>query len=142
MIDFAKSRPDPKPVMICESTPQGYDLEISQYDSREGAVSRASIGETIDGAGVLFTQGMDAAKEQFKAGTWFGNMTVEQQEQADYYDTAMAAFCNKPWFYGFCWWDWLDLIYNISEAKDNKNFCIYGKLADDILKNGISAINN
>lgn len=62
------------------------------------------------------------------------NMPAEQQEQADYYDTAMAAFWSEPWFCGFFWWDWPAILYDISQAKDNRDFCIYGKLAEDVIR--------
>lgn len=65
-----------KPVMIAESAPQGYDLEISEYDTTPSLVSRASTGYTYEGAKTLFTQGLNAAETQFKPGTWFANLSA------------------------------------------------------------------
>ncbi len=73
LVEFARAHN--KPVMVCEATPQGYDLEISEYDATPGKVSRASTGITYEGANTLFTQGEDAARSQFSSGTWFENMS-------------------------------------------------------------------
>lgn len=62
------------------------------------------------------------------------NMPVDQQEQADYYDTVMETFWDEPWFSGFFWWDWPAILYDIDKAKDDKNFCAYGKEAEQVLK--------
>ncbi len=75
LVNFARKHN--KPVMICEATPQGFDLEISEYDATPGKVSRASTGITYEGAQVLFSQGEAAANNQFKSGTWFENMSGE-----------------------------------------------------------------
>lgn len=61
-------------------------------------------------------------------------MPADQQEQADYYETAMEAFWNEPWFCGFFWWDWPAILYDAKDAEKNKDFCIYGKKAETILK--------
>ena len=61
-------------------------------------------------------------------------MPVDQQEQADYYDTVMETFWDEPWFSGFFWWDWPAILYDIDKAKDDKNFCAYGKEAEQVLK--------
>ncbi|UII23856.1 Ig-like domain-containing protein [Fulvivirga ligni] len=76
MLNFARSHN--KPVMIAEATPQGYDLEISQYDPTPSLVSRAATGWTYEGAKTLFTQGISAAQSQFAPGTWFENMSAQQ----------------------------------------------------------------
>ncbi|PWJ38498.1 fibronectin type III domain-containing protein [Sediminitomix flava] len=75
MLAFARERN--KPVMIAESTPQGYDLEISEYDNTPSMVSRAATGWTYEGAQTLFTEGLAAAEEQFAPGTWFDNFSAE-----------------------------------------------------------------
>lgn len=62
------------------------------------------------------------------------DMPPEQQEQADYYDTAMETFWNEPWFCGFFWWDWPAILYDIDDAKNDKNFCAYGKEAEKVMK--------
>ncbi len=76
MIAFARARK--KPVMVCEATPQGYDLEISEHSSTQSAVGRNSTGITYEGAKVLLSQGDDAAKSQFGPGTWFENISADQ----------------------------------------------------------------
>lgn len=62
------------------------------------------------------------------------NMPADQEEQADFYDTAMETFWNEPWFCGFFWWDWPAILYDIKAAENDKNFCAYGKKAEKVLK--------
>lgn len=58
----------------------------------------------------------------------------DEQEQADFYQSAMEATWDIPWFCGYFWWDWKAKLPPIEEAKDNRDFTIYGKLAEDTLK--------
>ncbi|NME70889.1 fibronectin type III domain-containing protein [Flammeovirga aprica] len=76
MLAFAREHN--KPVMIAEATPQGYDLEISEYDPTPSMISRAATGYTYEGAKTLFTEGLSAAEEQFAPGTWFGNYDAQE----------------------------------------------------------------
>ena len=62
------------------------------------------------------------------------DMPADQQEQADFYDTAMETFWNEPWFCGFFWWDWPAILYDVKNAENDKNYCIYGKLAEGVLR--------
>jgi hypothetical protein len=61
-------------------------------------------------------------------------LPYDGEEQARYYQAALESFWDQPWFLGFCWWDWKAQLYKQEEAKTNKDFCIYGKPAEAVLK--------
>ena len=58
----------------------------------------------------------------------------DEQEQADFYDTAMEATWNLPWFGGYFWWDWRAILPPEEEMARDRDFAIYGKLAEKTLR--------
>jgi hypothetical protein len=56
------------------------------------------------------------------------------QEQARFYEAALRVFWNEPWFCGYSWWDWKPKLYKKEEADQNKEFVIYGKPAEQVLR--------
>ncbi|ERI94438.1 hypothetical protein HMPREF1982_01074 [Clostridiales bacterium oral taxon 876 str. F0540] len=65
---------------------------------------------------------------------WQEDFPYDEDEQAMFYSSAMKSFWDEEWFCGFFWWDWKHNLYNLEEAKQNRDFCIYGKKAEGILK--------
>jgi hypothetical protein len=63
-----------------------------------------------------------------------GNI-VSQKEQADFYESAFRTFYHRKWFAGYFWWDWRAVLYDLEQAKDNKDFNLYGKEAELVLRN-------
>ena len=59
---------------------------------------------------------------------------TDEQEQSDFYESAMEATWNKPWFCGYFWWDWKAVIPPEDKAKENRDFTVYGKLAEKTLR--------
>jgi hypothetical protein len=59
---------------------------------------------------------------------------TDQQEQANYYQAMLETFSDEPWFMGWCWWDWPARLYDKSDAATDRSFCIYGKQAEDVLR--------
>ena len=59
---------------------------------------------------------------------------LNEQEQSDFYESAMEATWDIPWFAGYFWWDWKAKIPPIEEAKRNRDFTVYGKKAEETLK--------
>jgi len=57
-----------------------------------------------------------------------------QQEQADFYDSVMEVFWDEPWFAGFFWWDWKAVLPQGERLAQNRDFGVYGKLAEETLK--------
>ncbi len=58
----------------------------------------------------------------------------DQQEQADFYESAMWATWDKPWFAGYFWWDWKAKLPPEEKAAENRDFTVYGKLAEKVLR--------
>lgn len=61
-------------------------------------------------------------------------LPTDEQEQADFYETAMEATWDKEWFAGYFWWDWKVTLPPESEMKNDRDFTVYGKLAEKTLK--------
>ena len=64
----------------------------------------------------------------------YTDLSFNEDEQARFYNTALKAFWNEPWFSGFFWWDWKHHLYHLEDAKKDKDFSIYGKKAELIIK--------
>ncbi|KGA97810.1 glycosyl hydrolase 53 [Alkalihalobacillus alcalophilus ATCC 27647 = CGMCC 1.3604] len=65
-------------------------------------------------------------------------LPFSEEEQANFYSSVLKVFWNEPWFAGFFWWDWSTKLYPLEEAKKNVGFDIYGKKAEEVLKNWYS----
>ena len=60
---------------------------------------------------------------------------LDEAEQANYYRAFFETFADDaPWFMGYAWWDWPARLYSKEEAAENRGFCIYGKQAEDVLR--------
>lgn len=62
------------------------------------------------------------------------NMVYNAQEQKDFYQSVFETFWDEPWFMGFTWWAWPSELYTLEEAKTNIGFCVYGKPAEELVK--------
>ena len=62
------------------------------------------------------------------------DMPIDEDEQAAFYETAMEATWNIPWFAGYFWWDWKVIIPNEADMKNDRDFTVYGKKAEKTLK--------
>ncbi|MBR1752788.1 MAG: hypothetical protein IJ740_18280 [Ruminococcus sp.] len=58
----------------------------------------------------------------------------DEQEQADFYETAMQTMWDEPYFRGFFWWDWKAILPPEDKAGENKDFTVFGKKAEKVLK--------
>jgi hypothetical protein len=59
---------------------------------------------------------------------------IDAAEQANYYQAQFETFWNEPWFMGWCWWEWPARLYSKDHAATDREFCIYGKRAEDVLR--------
>jgi hypothetical protein len=59
---------------------------------------------------------------------------LDNAEQANYYRAFLKTFADAPWFMGYSWWDWPARLYPEDAAAENRGFCIYGKEAENVLK--------
>jgi hypothetical protein len=62
------------------------------------------------------------------------NLFYDADEQSRYYQATIETFWDEPWFIGFTWWDWPDHLYSLEQAKSNTGFCIYGKPAEQVVR--------
>lgn len=62
------------------------------------------------------------------------DVPFDEDEQADFYESAMWATWDKPWFSGYFWWDWKAILPPEEKAHENKDFTVYGKKAESVLK--------
>lgn len=58
----------------------------------------------------------------------------DEDEQARFYSSCMKVFAHEPWFSGFFWWDWRHKLHTLKEAPTNNDFGIYGKKAEQIIR--------
>lgn len=59
---------------------------------------------------------------------------LDEDEQADFYQTAMEAFWDEEWFSGFFWWDWKVRLAPEGREHENRDFTVYGKKAEKVLR--------
>lgn len=58
-----------------------------------------------------------------------------EEEQANFYDSALEVMTKRDWFAGFFWWDWSTFIYETrEEAEKDRGFNIYKKKAEDVVR--------
>ena len=62
------------------------------------------------------------------------DVPMDEQEQADFYEAALSTTWDKEWFSGYFWWDWKAKLPPIEKAKENRDFTIYGKQAEQVLR--------
>ena len=65
---------------------------------------------------------------------------TDEQEQANYYQAMFEVFYDEPWFMGFAWWDWPARLYDREDAAERRNFCAYGKQAEQVLREWYSKL--
>jgi hypothetical protein len=62
------------------------------------------------------------------------DVPLDGQEQADFYEAALSTTWDKEWFCGYFWWDWKAKLPPIEKAKENRDFTVYGKKAEQVLR--------
>ena len=62
------------------------------------------------------------------------DVPLDEDEQADFYESAMRTFWDDEWFGGFFWWDWKAKLTPDDKIHENRDFTVYGKKAESVLK--------
>ncbi len=57
----------------------------------------------------------------------------DEQEQANFYESALRAMWDEPYFAGFFWWDWGTNLPPAERIAEDTGFGIHGKLAERVL---------
>lgn len=61
-------------------------------------------------------------------------LPMDENEQANFYDSCLATFGKEDWFAGMFWWDWSTYIYNDKEtASKDVGFNIHLKKAEETM---------
>lgn len=59
------------------------------------------------------------------------DLPYNEDEQANFYQSAMTAMWDEPWFGGFFWWDWYTFL---PQKEQETGFSIYGKKTEQIVR--------
>lgn len=63
---------------------------------------------------------------------------VNEDEQANFFESSMAALSDKEWFAGYFWWDWGTIVYHTKEeAAVDDGFNIHLRKRRMLCANGI-----
>lgn len=57
----------------------------------------------------------------------------DEDEQANFFESALRAMWNEPYFEGFFWWDWETFLLPDDRIKTDTGFGIHGKKAEKLL---------
>lgn len=61
------------------------------------------------------------------------DLPYDEEEQNNFYESALISFWNEPWFDGFFWWDWQTEIPETYFDHENTGFSIIGKKTEKTL---------
>jgi hypothetical protein len=86
---------------------------------------------------ILFVELGVCSAKGFSAAPWTHyqpNAQYDADEQRRYYQATIETFWDEPWFIGFTWWAWPPNLYSLEEAKGHTGFCVYGKPAEQLVR--------
>lgn len=60
---------------------------------------------------------------------------VDEEEQANFYDSCLTVFHDQPWFAGIFFWEWTTEVYTSKKIMEqDKSFNIYKKKAEQVVR--------
>lgn len=62
------------------------------------------------------------------------DVALDEDEQADFYRSALESFWEEKWFTGYFWWDWKAQLTPEDKIHENRDFTCYGKKAESVLR--------
>lgn len=68
-----------------------------------------------------------------KPNDWALPGKTDPAAQARFYKEMLTAF-DRDWMSGFMLWDWPAILYPLSQAHENADYCIYGKPAEQVVR--------
>ncbi|UOQ85041.1 glycoside hydrolase family 113 [Gracilibacillus salinarum] len=66
---------------------------------------------------------------------WSMDGEINFEEQRAFYQDMFAKTAKRDWVLGFGLWDWKALLYPESEADKDGDYAVYGKPAENVIKN-------
>ena len=62
-------------------------------------------------------------------------LPMDEEEQANFYESCLMVMQEKPWFAGVFWWDWATEVYDSKKiAQIDRGFNIHMKKAEEVLR--------
>lgn len=101
----------------------------AQLDRIEAVVRREGKPFFFAEAGCPSREGSAA-----RPNDWTLEGAASECEQADYYREMFTATDGRDWVGGFLLWDWPANLYAAGEATANTDYCPYGKLAAEVMR--------
>lgn len=71
---------------------------------------------------------------------WTVRGAVDPQGQAQWYETMFRACQKREWVSGFAMWSWTDRLYSLNQAEQKGDYEIYGKPAEEVVREYYSAL--
>ena len=65
---------------------------------------------------------------------WTLQGAVSGAEQSEWYRDAFETCAKRPWVQGFMLWDWPPRLYALEAASTDDDYCIYGKPAEEVVR--------
>ena len=85
---------------------------------------------------------MSVAGSNLVPNDWGMQGAVDAEGQAQWYDTMIQACQKRDWITGMAFWSWSHQLYALKQAAKRKDYEIYGKPAEKVLKNFNQIIQN
>jgi hypothetical protein len=117
-------------------TPSGNSVEILKRRLKPIKEKLRRVSERFDRP-ILFIEVGVCSARGCSAAPWTHpdpNLIYDGDEQSRYYQATIETFWDEPWFIGFAWWDWPPNLYSLEQAKSDTGFCIYGKPAEQLVR--------
>jgi hypothetical protein len=117
-------------------TPSGNSVEVLKRRWKPIKEKLRRISEKFDRPIFFIELGVCSARG-CSAAPWTHpdpNLIYDGDEQSRYFQATIETFWDEPWFIGFAWWDWPPSLYSLEQAKSDIGFCIYGKPAEQVVR--------
>ena len=69
---------------------------------------------------------------------WHVAGPLSQERQAAWYTAMFKSGAGRPWLQGYGLWDWKATLYPLAEADQNRDYALYGKMAERVVKKSFS----
>src|SRR5690606_793186 len=100
-----------------------------QLDRMEGVISQYNKPFFFMEAGCPSREG-----SPYLPNDWGLQGAPSEQSQQQFYEAMFSACEQRSWVRGFLLWDWPSHLYEESQAKDNDDYCMFGKAAEGTVR--------
>jgi len=71
---------------------------------------------------------------QFMPNDWSLKGDPSEEAQDEFYEAMFTACSERPWMQGYMLWDWPARLYAEEDAHNNDDYCVYGKMASERIR--------